>query len=80
MTRAWKTIIAIGILALIAIVLWEFYQVSSGGRSTFSLSITPMVRDNLFSTQLKEKFENDQEFRSFADIPPVSNPLTDNLN
>lgn len=80
MTKAWKIIIAIGVVSLVAVVLWEFYQVTSGGRSTFSLSITSMERANLFSEQLKEHLENDPDFRSFADIPPVSSPLINTPN
>ena len=80
MTKAWKIIIAIAVVSLLAVVLWEFYQVASGGRTTFSLSVTPMGRNNLFSTNLQDHLENDLDYKSFINQPPVSSPLINTPN
>lgn len=72
MTRAWKILIAAGIISLVAIVLWEFYQVTSGGRTTFSLTVVEMGRSNLLSPGLEEHLETDPDFETFVSFP-VSN-------
>lgn len=65
MSRAWKILIVAGIVFLLAAIGWEFYQAASGGRSTFTISIIDMPRDNLFSDGLRTHLENDPEFQSY---------------
>jgi hypothetical protein len=65
MNSAWKSLIAIGIISLIIVVGWEIFQISTGGRSEFSLTVNEMRSSRLFTNELEQKLINSRGYGSF---------------
>lgn len=73
MGNTWKILIVIGVASLLAVVGWEFFQIASGGRTSFSLSVNEMNRSNLISDSVETHLRNDPEFQ-FQIISFPTNP------
>lgn len=54
LNKSWLYLILIGVLALVFTLGWEVYQISTGSRSKFELTINPITNPNLISPGLEE--------------------------
>lgn len=73
MGNTWRILIVIGVVSLLAVVGWEFFQIASGGRTSFSLTVNEMNRSNLISDSVESHIRNDTEFQ-FQVISFPTNP------
>ena len=71
MNKTWKLLIAIGVVFLLVVIGWEIFQVVSGGRSNFDLSVIEMDRSNLFTENIEKHLTSD---RNYQDFIPTSYP------
>jgi hypothetical protein len=62
MNNSWKYLIIIGIVSLLAVIGWEAYQIATGGRVKFALTVLPMERDYILSPALYELLEKDPNY------------------
>lgn len=66
MGNFWKSLIIIGVISIVVLVGWEVFQITTGGRSSFNLSVVNVNRPNLFSESLKKHLEDDPQRNSFV--------------
>lgn len=60
LNTAWKYLIFLGIGFLVAVIGWEIYQVSTGGRTDFNVIVVDMPKTILFPKNLEDHLNNDQ--------------------
>lgn len=48
----WKILIVIGVIFLVVVIGWEYYQVQSGNRTSFQVTVNEMPRQNLLSPEI----------------------------
>lgn len=59
LNSSWKLLIYVGVFFLILVIGWEIYEVSTGGRSDFSLVVVDMPKTTLFTKNLEDHLSND---------------------
>jgi hypothetical protein len=60
LNTAWKFLVYLGIFSLIAVIGWEVYQITTGGRAEFTLVVVEMPKSVLFTKNLEDHLNNDE--------------------
>ena len=58
--KYWKILIVLGIVFLAAAIGWEIYQIRSGNRDDFTLTVNEMPRQNLLSPEIINHLRSQQ--------------------
>lgn len=53
-------LIIIAIVTLVALIVWEYYQVASGARSQVDTTVVKLSRDTLFTPNVENHIQNKQ--------------------
>jgi hypothetical protein len=57
MNRTWKYLMYLGIIFLVVVVAWDFYEASIGGRAEFSFTLIDMPRSKVFNPALEKHMD-----------------------
>ena len=64
LSKSWLYLIFIGVGLLVIATVWEIYQIASGNRATFNVSVVPMENTKIFIPKLEEHIKNDPTFKA----------------
>ena len=65
MNKLFLYLIIIGILTLVLVAAWEFYQVSSGAKSPGELTVIEIPSSVLINQSLEDHLKSDPDFSKF---------------
>lgn len=66
MNTTWKRLLIIGTIILLLVIGWEVFQIASGGKTSFNLTVLEMGRSNIFSPNLERHLTTDPEYQKFV--------------
>ncbi|MEO6728326.1 MAG: hypothetical protein ABIM99_00225 [Candidatus Dojkabacteria bacterium] len=75
MNKGWKYLVYAGIVFLIAAIAWEAYEVASGERGEFSLTVLAMPKTTLFTKPMEVHLKTGIDPAAALDQTPVSFPF-----